>query len=304
MPHHLRVLTVAAAMAAGTMLLVSPAGALGIDPTTPVPPSYVALGDSYTSGPGIPSQLGPGTDPSAPVACQRSSDNYPALVARYLGLTLNDVSCLGASTKDLMGSQGPGIPAQLSALRSSTALVSLGIGGNDLGFSSIVTNCAAATPWGATKVGWNCRSHYTEGGVDELAAAVKQVGDKVATSLAEIRFLAPRARVLVVGYPDIVPSTGSGCWPKLPFSTSDLNFVRTIENDLNGTLSRDAEAAGDGFVNMAAPSASHDACTAVDSRWVEPLVPLHGSYPLHPSAEGMVGMARVLEGAVVTGELR
>ena len=136
--------------------------------------------------PGPPAQLGPQTNPPAPAACQRSSDNYPTIVAKSLGVAVDDVSCLGASTKDLDASQGSGIPAQLSALGPSTSLVSLGIGGNDLGFSSVVANCAAVTPWGATKVGWSCRSHYTVNGVDELVSLVHQVGDRVAALLTDV----------------------------------------------------------------------------------------------------------------------
>ena len=208
-------------------------------------PFYVALGDSYTSGPGLPAQLGPQTTPPAPAACQRSLDNYPTIVAKSLGVVVDDVSCLGASTKDLDASQGSGIPAQLSALGPSTSLVSLGIGGNDLGFSSVVANCAAITPWGATKVGWSCRSHYTVNGVDELVSLVHQMGDRVATLLTDVRSRAPLARVFVIGYPDIVPPNGRGCWPMLPFSSPDLDYVRSIEADLNDTLSSDASAAGD-----------------------------------------------------------
>jgi lysophospholipase L1-like esterase len=287
------------ALAVAVVVLAGPTVASGVSPTASLSRSYVALGDSYTAGPGLPPASASGSS-AAPVACQRSSDNYPTLVAKELGLTLHDASCLGASTKDLMRSQGPGIPPQLSALNASTALVSLGIGGNDLGFSSIVTNCAAATPWGATKVGWDCGSHYAVDGVDDLVAGVRQVGQKVAAALADIRDRAPAARVFVVGYPDIVPASGSGCWPKVPFSSHDLSFVRGIEDDLNSTLHRDATAAGDEFVNMAVASAAHNACTPVATRWVEPLVPLHGGFPLHPSADGMAGMAQVLEGAVTS----
>jgi hypothetical protein len=49
---------------------------------------------------------------------------------------------------------------------------------------------------------------------------------------------------------------------------------------------------------MATPSASHSACTSDDTRWVEPIVPSPGSYPLHPDATGMAGMAQVLEAAM------
>ena len=274
------------------------AGAARTGPTSTVSKSYVALGDSFTSGPAIPAQLGPTTNPSAPKVCMRSSDNYPSLAARALGLVLTDASCGGATTEDLTRSQGRAIPAQLSAINSSTSLVSIGIGGNDLGFSTIVANCAAVTPWGPTRVGWNCRSHYTVGGIDQLASTIQGVGLKVANVLNEIRARARHARVFVVGYPDIVPVTGSGCWPRLPFSAHDLGYLRGVEADPNSALAKDAKAADDVYVNMAAPSASHTACTPEDARWVDSIVPSPGSYPLHPSPEGMAGMALALEGAL------
>jgi lysophospholipase L1-like esterase len=296
-----RAVTLGAALVTAVTALLATSGiATGTAGASSRSPFYVALGDSYTSGPGLPAQLGPRTNPSAPAACQRSSDNYPTIVAKSLGVAVDDVSCLGASTKDLDASQGSGIPAQLSALDPSTSLVSLGIGGNDLGFSSVVANCAAVTPWGATKVGWSCRSHYTVNGVDELVSMVHQVGDRVAALLTDVRSLDPQARVFVVGYPDIVPANGRGCWPMLPFSSPDLDYVRGIEADLNDTLSHDASAAGDGYVNMATPSAAHNACTSATTRWVEPIVPSPGTFPLHPSAVGMAGMARVLEGAIAS----
>jgi lysophospholipase L1-like esterase len=297
---HLALTLGATLVTAVTALLATSGIATGTAGVSSRSPFYVALGDSYTSGPGLPAQLGPQTNPPAPAACQRSSDNYPTIVAKSLGVAVDDVSCLGASTKDLNASQGSGIPAQLSALGPSTSLVSLGIGGNDLGFSSVVANCAAITPWGATKVGWSCRSHYTVNGVDELVSLVHQVGDRVAALLTDVRSRAPQARVFVIGYPDIVPANGRGCWPMLPFSSPDLDYVRSIEVDLNDTLSSDASAAGDGFVNMATPSADHNACTSATSRWVEPIVPSPGTFPLHPSAVGMAGMARVLEGAIAS----
>ncbi len=295
---------VAALATAGTTLYVTSGAATAASPTAALSPRYVALGDSFTSGPGIASQLGPDTNPTAPAACQRSSGDYPTIVARDLGLALSDASCLGATTDDLTGSQGSGIPAQLSALGSSTSVVSLGIGGNDLGFSSIIADCAAATPWGATKVGWNCTSHYTAGGIDQLADAVHKVGARVATALAEIRSRAPSARVFLIGYPDIFPPDGAGCWPKLPFSSHDLGYLRNVEDALNQTLAGDAAGAGDQFVDMATPSATHSACTSDDTRWVEPIVPLRGGFPLHPSAVGMAGMARVLDGAITADQLR
>jgi GDSL-like Lipase/Acylhydrolase family len=263
-----------------------------------VVPSYVALGDSYTSGPGIATQLSSTTTPTAPSACLRSSNNYPSITARSLGLRLTDVSCGSATTADMAASQAPGVRPQLSALAPSTGVVTLGIGGNDLGYSTIAENCAAYTPWGPTRVGWRCQSHYTAGGTDQLAADAHDVGTKVSSVLVAIKRLAPRAKVFVVGYPDLVPPTGSGCWPELPFTASDISYLRGVEADLNAALRSAAASNGDSFVDMAGPSADHSACAAKSARWVEPVFTARGVYPLHPNAAGMAGMAQVLSAAM------
>jgi lysophospholipase L1-like esterase len=300
------VVAVAATVFAVTSTTATSAGAGPTTPsTTPVPaaPSvipgtYVALGDSYTSGPDVPVQLGPTTTPAAPAACQRSSANYPSLTARALGLKLDDVSCGGATTVDMSQSQGTGIPPQFDALQSTTALVTVGIGGNDLGFSTIASNCAAYTPWGPTRVGWTCQDHYSAGGVDQLAADTTAVSAKVTDVLREVRERSPGATVFVVGYPDILPPTGSGCWPSLPFRTSDLNFLRHVEAQLDAALATAAANEGAHYVDTATPSSSHSACTPAGTRWVEPVVPTAGTFPLHPDATGMAGTAAVLEDAI------
>jgi lysophospholipase L1-like esterase len=300
------VLATAATVFAVTGTTASSAGAGPATPSAPslpappavIPGTYVALGDSYTSGPDVPVQLGPTTTPAAPTACQRSSANYPSLTARALGLQLVDVSCGGATTVDMTQSQGTSIAPQFDALQSTTALVTVGIGGNDLGFSTIASNCASYSPWGPTRVGWSCQDHYSPGGVDQLAADTAAVGTKVTDVLREVRERSPGATVFVVGYPDILPPTGSGCWPSLPFRTSDLNFLRHVEAQLDTALATAAANAGAHYVDTATPSGSHSACTPAATRWVEPVVPTAGSFPLHPDATGMAGMAAVLEDAI------
>ncbi|MGH3865072.1 MAG: hypothetical protein ACRDQ4_02855 [Pseudonocardiaceae bacterium] len=65
------------------------------------PRHYVALGDSYTSGPWIPEQR------ADPVGCQRSTSNYPARLAAVLHISdYTDVSCGGASNRQHDGSPG------------------------------------------------------------------------------------------------------------------------------------------------------------------------------------------------------
>jgi len=105
---------------------------------------YVALGDSYTAAPKVPGQSG------RPAGCERSDHDYPALVARELGLKqaeFRDLSCSGATMADLSAAQSTHQgtnPAQLSAVSTATRLVTLGIGGNDIDFSSMITTCVQA----------------------------------------------------------------------------------------------------------------------------------------------------------------
>src|SRR4051812_30413281 len=109
---------------------------------------YVALGDSYTSGPAILPQ-----DPAIP-GCLRSQVNYPHLVARDLQqLALVDVSCSGAQTKDMTSSQDvdpdPDPAPQFNALNANAKVVTLGIGGNDprvVGIAGTGVRLAPPTP--------------------------------------------------------------------------------------------------------------------------------------------------------------
>ena len=256
---------------------------------------YVALGDSYTSGPDIPTQL------AAPAGCLRSSNNYPHVVAAALKLVLTDVSCSGATTADMSAAQsvtpGPANPAQLSALTSSTAAVSLQIGGDNLGFTSILENCIALTPWGPTKVGASCKTYYDPGGHDSLLAAIDALAPTINTLLQQIHTQAPTAAVFVVGYPAILPQNGA-CWPSMPFETADALYLSQTEVELNTMLSTEATANGDVFVNTYTPSTSHNACTAEANRWVEPLVPASPAYPVHPNANGEAAMAGLVEVAM------
>ncbi|MGD0811896.1 MAG: SGNH/GDSL hydrolase family protein [Acidimicrobiales bacterium] len=255
--------------------------------------AYVAMGDSYTSGPNIPTQS------SAAGGCDRSSHDYPSDVAAALKLTLTDVSCSGATTANILNttqdvSPGPDNPPQLSAVGSATQVISLQIGGDNLGFTSIIENCIALTPWGPTKVGTNCRNYYDPGGKNSLASDVTALAQPIATILADIHTAAPGAKVFVVGYPDILPQNGA-CWPSMPFETADAEYLNSIEQDLNSMLQETAAANGATFVDTYTPSEGHNACTAESTRWVEPIVPASPADPVHPNANGEAAMASELE---------
>lgn len=258
--------------------------------------SYVALGDSYTSGPDIPTQL------ANPAGCLRSNHDYPSDVATALGLRLTDVSCSGATTANMASSQavspGPANPPQLNAVTASTQVVTLQVGGDDLGFTNIVENCAAWTPWGPTKVGANCKSYYDPHGNDSLAAVITALGPKIAAVVQTVRSTAaPGAKVFVVGYPAILPQNGA-CWPAMPFETGDAQYLSQTEVELNTMLSNVASANGATYVDTYTTSVSHNACTSKANRWVEPIVPASPAYPVHPNANGEAAMAQLLEAAM------
>jgi len=251
-------------------------------------PSYVALGDSYTSGPLIPDQTG------SPIGCLRSNHDYPALVAAAIGASLfKDVSCARARTANMTGSESVWFgtnPPQLNALSTATTLVTLQIGGDDIGFSNIVVVCGALSftdPFGDP-----CKKHYTSGGTDQLAQAVAQTGPKVGAVLAEIHRRAPAARVLLLGYPALLPNTGRGCWPLMPIAFGDVPYLRGIELKMNQMLASEGATHGATYVNVYTDSIGHNLCTGPGTQWVAGIVPLTLAAPVHPNAAGEQAMAR------------
>ena len=248
------------------------------------PQSYVSLGDSYTAGPIIPVQQ---TDP---LGCLRSDHNYPHLVAAALGVSdFHDPSCSGAETGDMTNAQGvsPGPnPPQFDSLSTNTQLVTLGIGGNDIGFSEIVENCSSPTP-----TGHPCQDHYVVNGHDELSDRIDQTAPKVAAVLQGIHQRAPKAQIYVVAYLAILPESGPGCWPQLPITPDDVPYLRGVEKKLNAMLATQAGANGAKFVDAYTASIGHDACQIPGFRWVEPAVPASPAAPVHPNLFGMQGYA-------------
>lgn len=262
-------------------------------------PSYVALGDSYAAGPVIPVQTG------KPAGCRRSTENYPAIIARIFGLPdFRDVSCSAATTEHLAAPQPvqPGVnDPQLDALSEDTGLVTLTIGGNDIGFGSIIRECATRSP--LAPAGAACRDFYTEDGSDELAERIDATAAKIAAALDEIEERAPDARVLVVGYPAILPDSGPGCFPAIPFSPGDVAYLRETEKRLNAMLADEAEDAGVDYIDTYIPSIGHDICTLPGIKWIEGMIPTAADAPVHPNALGMSAMATAVIEALATRDV-
>ena len=249
---------------------------------------YVALGDSYTAGPLVPTPTG------SPILCGRSTNDYPQDVRRAISPSaFTDASCGSATTADMTQSQSlqgglQTAPPQFNALRTNDALVTLGIGGNDAGLIGVAEECAkldAAWPFGT-----RCRDHYTSGGSDSKVTAINATGPKVAAVIQGIHSRASQARVIVVGYPDGLPSSGT-CWPVVPFSSGDVSYFNSLENRLNAVIASAAQTNGATYVDTYASSTGHDACKAPGTAWVNGIIPTSPAYPLHPNQAGEFNMA-------------
>ncbi|MGH6656139.1 MAG: SGNH/GDSL hydrolase family protein, partial [Actinocrinis sp.] len=254
---------------------------------------YVSLGDSYVAGPLIPGQVNLG--------CLRSDHDYPSLTAAAIGSSsLADASCSGATTVEMTHAQLDGPitvnAPQLNAVTGADRLVTLGIGGNDIGFVNIILTCAAESltnPFGSP-----CTAHYTAGGTDQLAALINATEPKVAAVLQAVHQRAPQARVVVVGYPDILPEHNNGCWPLQPIAYGDVSYLRSTEKRLNAMLAAAAASNGAQYVDTYTPTIGHDVCQLPGTKWIEGIVPLAPAAPFHPNALGEAAMARALEAAL------
>jgi len=260
----------------------------------PPPDTYVALGDSFVAGPLIPVQ---DTGPTA--GCLRSSNNYPSMVAPQTGLPIfKDVSCSGAETDDMTQAQGvsPGPnPPQFDALGLTTGLVTLGIGGNDIGFSDIATTCGEAFVTGGS-----CQNSFDP----PLSQRIAETGPKVDAVLDGIRQRAPQARIVVTNYLPIfpegplLPGAPEGCPPSMPISPSDVPFLRGIQKELNQMLADQAAANGATYVDAYTAGIGHDACQLPGIRWVEPAIFIPLAAPVHPNIQGMQGVANEVVAAL------
>ncbi|MDI6912296.1 SGNH/GDSL hydrolase family protein [Nocardioides sp.] len=238
---------------------------------------YVALGDSYTAAP-----LVPPTDGSS--ICLRSGVNYPALVARALpGTELTDVSCSGARTANVTspqaGQHGSRVPPQLAALRPGTDLVTIGLGGNDDHlFGGVLGRCvqlASSDPTGAP-----CRAAVDE---SSLTRTFEHIRDNLAGVVETVRGRSPHARILLVGYPQVVP--GSGSCDLLPLADGDYAFARSVTAHLNDAVRRAADETSVEYVDLWGPSAGHDICA--DDPWVNGRVTsAETALAYHPLAAG------------------
>jgi lysophospholipase L1-like esterase len=228
---------------------------VGAPASEPQPQRYVALGDSYSSGTGTQAyDLAP--------TCQRSRYAYPALVARqHPELKLAFAACAGATTDDVRLTQAP-------RLDEATRLVTVTIGGNDVGFAGVLGTCV--------QVPAAC-----EGAIERGRSAIRErLPARLDAVYAQIARRAPQARVVVLGYPRLFAS--ASCESIARARVAQLN--RAAEQ-LRDVIRARVKAAGERFSFADAIPAfdGHGICAR--QPWINGLVrPVTDSY--HPTRSG------------------
>jgi lysophospholipase L1-like esterase len=227
------------------------------NPASAAPVNYVALGDSYASG------LGTGSYDGTSGSCKRGPLSYPALWAAATSpASFRSVACSGAKTGDV-------INGQTAALSTSTTLVTLQVGGNDAGFTDVITTC-------------------TFGSDQDCVNRVNQSKTYIANTLpgllnntySAVRGKSPSARVVVLGYPRLYKVPGS-C--NVGLSDTKRAAINSGSDALHNTISARAAAAGFSYIDVRGAFTGHEICSS--SWWLNSLSwPVEESY--HPNRAG------------------
>jgi lysophospholipase L1-like esterase len=225
---------------------------------------YVALGDSYSSG--------TGTRTYYDSNCQKSVYAYPYLEHNaHPDWTFVHAACSGAKTGDIINTQS-------ASLTSDTNWVSYTIGGNDAGFSSVITTCAypswASDCNGAIDGAQNYINNTLPGRLDLVNNTIKS--------------RSPSAKVVVLDYPHLF--NGEDCNAGTWFSPSEETRLNQTADMLRDKLSQAASRAGSNFIfrDVIPPFIGHAVCDGgggSSTEWINGLSnPVGESY--HPKITG------------------
>lgn len=267
------------------------------DKPIPAGSRYVAMGSSFASGPGV-TRLADDRDPR----CTRSYDNYARQTARRLQLDLVDVSCGGATSDHVLNGWNELLP-QVAALTQDTRLVTVTIGGNDVGYvAGLFAGSCSDTANVTEVVKTACAKMRQLSGSRPVVAVA--VSDEEKWSVAEAGLVAiaaevarrsPQARLVFVQYLTLVPE-GPVC-SLAPLSSAAADKARKTAARLAKLTETVALKSGAEILPIAAISAGHDACAP--KPWATAFVPTNpatakGFVPYHPNLDGMTAVADAL----------
>lgn len=221
---------------------------------------YVALGDSFAAGngTGVP-DLDPG--------CYRSSLAYAPLVTEARPDTsLTFAACSGATTQTV-------VDTQVQELDRQTDFVTVSVGGNDLGFGTIVAVCVQGTEP-------QCLEAATQAG----AFVQTVLPERLDASYDAVRDRVRKAEVVVVGYPRFFAEDYVPCPQSTGITATEAAALNDLADALDAVVADRARAAGFTYVSVVDAFTGHDMCAA--EPWLNGVLAPTPADAYHPTAAG------------------
>ena len=252
--------------------------------------NYYALGDSYSAGDGAPPYFGV-------QECYRSTKSYPYRLGAGVPRPVM-IACAGAVTDNIDEIiQSPELTTtQLEQLQTGPhddTLITITIGGNDIGFTSELTNCIVGLR--------SCTSRRAA-----LSQEITELEPRLVRVYEGLRDAAPGADIISVGYPLLVAApTRAHCHNPIVYvglSRSEMQMIRDLAQQLDNTIAQAARQAGiySATQQVIQAFAGHEACTANKSQeWINEIAgicdALHDSF--HPNSAGYQALADAVDSA-------
>ncbi len=275
-----------AATALLTALALAACSAAGNRPVESANPfaggRYVAMGSSFAAGSGLGEPK-----PDTPPLCGRSFSNYATLLAEKMRLTLYDVTCGGATTDHILGSQN-GLAPQIDAVTADTDLVTVTIGGNDINYAGnlFAASCKARGGFSVrgTQIPCMAPNYPSEQDYQRLAANMTEIA-------RQVRSRAPRAKLVFVQYVSLVPEKSCDA---VDLPADDIAAARETARRLSAITAKAARENGAMLLETDRLSANHTPCDAEpwSIGFPSDLDPAQG-IPWHPNRAGMRAIAEL-----------
>ena len=242
---------------------------------------YLALGDSYSSGEGAFDYVA-GSD-TANNLCHQSANSYPYLLAKDIFTVSggHSVACSGAviddisdktggyagqakdrlprnkrtNVDDIMASFTPGYIAQHEFVQKyQPRVMTVGIGGNDIGFADIIKACVMPRAGNNT-----CYSSYEDR--KELAGTIDHTYDKWVAMYRQLQSEGPNTTIYAIGYPEVAVPNGN-CGVNVHLNGDEIIFSNELIDYLNSVIQKAATDSGVIYVDISHALDGHRLCEA------------------------------------------
>ena len=257
--------------------------------------TLLALGDSFSSGQGA-GEYQRGTDKSGRNTCYRSRGAWPNILAERLHLhALQSLACSGAVSAEVRFDDRAHVreaertDSQVGRIKGHPQIITLTIGGNDVGFSKILITCMAI----------DCYRHYHRADGDTLEQKVRDVQPDLLATYTAIRDKAPDSRLVVLGYPRLFPrrlpdrQPVGRCIGLSGITGIEATYLNKMLAQLNAAIAASAVQAGATYVNAEEALNGHEEGCDVAAAWLNPPDARDNPRPasFHPDGTGYLHLA-------------